>query len=290
MKSVVDIRAGADLLDSAHPAAALIRGRHGHFMVPKHDIYVGKSMLAYGEYNRQEQKLLSQILSSGMAFIEVGAHMGAHSVPMAQAVGAHGYGMVIEVQPFLYQLLRANLTLNALSHVDTALLAAGAARGIIELYFPDYHQSNNFGGYSLDALKLYSDNNAPASIEMNTLDAVYMGQRLDLIKIDAEGMEYDILCGAEQLIAQYRPMLYVENDRRHLSARLIKYLFELNYLLYWHLPPLFDKDNYFAHPYNHYGSVVSINVLALPREIKSNIKGLHIINTPEDWPISLGET
>ncbi len=46
------------------------------------------------------------------------------------------------------------------------------------------------------------------------LDDVYDRDTLKLIKIDVEGMELEVMKGAERIISTLRPILYVENEFR----------------------------------------------------------------------------
>ena len=110
-----------------------------------------------------------------------------------------------------------------------------------------------------------------------TLDADLDLTRLDLIKIDVEGMELDVLKGADRLLRRFAPVLYVENDRPEKSESLIRRLLALNYQLFWHIPSLFNPRNFYKNRENVYGHVVSVNMLCLPRNGKHEIKGLEEI-------------
>ena len=61
-------------------------------------------------------------------------------------------------------------------------------------------------------------------------------------------------------------MLYVENDRRHQSADLIRQIRELGYTCYWHLPPLYHPDNFYRNPANVFPGIVSIDMLCLAKQ------------------------
>jgi hypothetical protein len=97
-------------------------------------------------------------------------------------------------------------------------------------------------------------------------------------------MELSVMRGAAATIAKFRPILYVENDRRDKSPALIEYLSSLGYRLYWHLPPLFNPSNYFDNPSNEFGNVVSVNMLCVHSSVKSAIQGLRPVDGPDsDW-------
>ena len=68
-----------------------------------------------------------------------------------------------------------------------------------------------------------------------------------------------------------RPVIYVENDREEQSAGLIGCLLGMNYRLWWHVPFLYNPDNFLANPENVYPGVVSFNMLCLPAEQAAQI-------------------
>src|SRR5260370_13229979 len=103
-----------------------------------------------------------------------------------------------------------------------------------------------------------------------------------MLKADVEGMEVDVLAGARQTIGKFRPVLYVENDREARSEELITLIDELGYAMWWHLPRMFNPDNFAKNPDNIFGGVISVNLLCLPKEAKSSIAGLRKVSRPKD--------
>ena len=94
------------------------------------------------------------------------------------------------------------------------------------------------------------------------------------IKLDVEGMEIMALTGAQETISKFRPIMYVENDRKENSEALIRLIASFGYRMYWHLPPLFNPDNYNKNPENVFGNIVSKNMLCFHRDKKINILGM----------------
>ena len=91
--------------------------------------------------------------------------------------------------------------------------------------------------------------------------------RLDLIKIDVDGMEQAVLRGGMETIRPLRPKLYVENDRVEASAALIRLIRDLGYRLWWHLPGLYSPNNFRGVPQNIFGTnYISINMLCCRAE------------------------
>ena len=87
-------------------------------------------------------------------------------------------------------------------------------------------------------------------------------------------MEIMALTGAQETISKFRPIMYVENDRKENSEALIRLIASFGYRMYWHLPPLFNPDNYNKNPENVFGNIVSENMLCFHRDKKINILGM----------------
>ena len=82
---------------------------------------------------------------------------------------------------------------------------------------PDYLSPASFGSLELKpqgtaefiGQKIDYSPGATQEIRCLTLDSLGLG-RIDMIKIDVEGMEMEVLAGARQAIAKHRPILLVE--------------------------------------------------------------------------------
>ncbi len=241
--------------------------RHGPMLYNALDIYVGRSFDLYGEFSHGEADVFDQVLRPGMVALDVGANIGAHTIVMARAVGPKGVIIAFEPQRVVFQMLCANMALNVLENVRTFHAAAGAEAGEIVVPNINYAASGNFGGVSLGQ---YENGE---SVGVRTLDSLSLSQ-CQFIKIDAEGMENEVLKGAGETLSRFRPVLYVENDRREHSSELIERLFSADYRLYWHRPPLFNPDNFFANSENVFENLVSGNMLCLPKENTTSVAGL----------------
>ncbi len=266
------------------PPYLLVQARHGWMLANPHDVYLGRAIVDYGEYGEHESRFLASLLSYRPGkVVEIGANVGTHTVPMAKALAAEGRELIaFEPQPFLFQNLCANLALNGLTNVTTFQLACGDKNQVVYFPAPDYSADNNFGAISmeLDAL--------PGSLSARCvrLDDAVDTAPVALLKIDVEGYELLALQGAVGILTRSRPVLYVENDRVEHSRALIEWLWSQNYRLYWHIPHLFNPDNFFKNEMNAYGNAASFNMLGLPRELDVSMDGLQEIDSASYHPLT----
>ncbi len=256
--------------------------RHGAMLYLVTDQYIGQSLDRYGEYSEGEIDLFRQLVRPGATILEIGANLGTHTVFLAKAAGPGGTLHAFEPQRVIFQILCANVALNALTNVYAHHAAVGRESGMITVPRVDYTATGNFGGISMK--------NWPEGerVPLMSVDSLALA-RCDLMKIDVEGMEGEVIAGAVRTIRQFRPLLYVENDRQEKSAALIRQLLDLDYRLYWHLPPLFNSQNYFGVAENVFGPIISSNMLGIHALIPQNLTGFRQITSPEDnWRNPVG--
>jgi FkbM family methyltransferase len=232
--------------------------RYGQMLFNRYDIYIGRSLQMYGEFSEGECDLFRQIVQPGQTVVEVGANIGAHTVPLAQWAGPKGRVFAFEPQRVVFQTLCANVALNHLLNVHCLQQAVGSESGSIVVPLIDYQAENNFGGLGLGSYT------RGERVPLVTIDALELGA-CDFIKLDVEGMEQEALLGARQTIERLKPVLYVENDRKDRSDDLIRTLDGMGYLLYWHLPPYFNPRNFAGLSENLFGNLVSKNMLCFHR-------------------------
>ncbi len=246
-------------MNDFEPLHRLRRCRHGCFLYNRHDVIVGRSLDQYGEYSEDELVLLGSYLRPQDVVVDVGANLGVHTVFFARRVGRQGRVLAFEPQRLIFQLLCGNVVLNHLTNVNCMPAGAGAIAGHARLQYLDYGQESNFGGVSLQS------EGDGEQVEIRRLDEFAL-RTCRLIKIDVEGMERDVLLGAAETIRQFRPVLYVENDRHEKSRDLIETLRSMSYRMYWHRAPYFNPHNYLGATENIFPNVYAINMLCLPAE------------------------
>lgn len=242
--------------------------RFGHMIYPKLDQFIGRSLELYGEWSYGESLLFEQLVNHNDTVVDIGAHIGAHTVRFGQICKSV---IAIEPQRLIYQLLCANVAMNHLDNVYCINSAVGF-RGHIKrsnyVYIEniDLNRPNNSGACGV-AIK--NDGIKAKLLEIDSLKL----DNCKLIKIDVEGMEPDVLTGASQTIKKFKPFLYFENHSNEDLYKAINILKPYNYKLYWHTPSLFNPDNFNHYAVNVFNGIVSKNILAVPDVCSLNFNG-----------------
>jgi FkbM family methyltransferase len=236
-----------------------VETRHGTFTVFDEDELVGLSLATYGEYSEGEVDVFRKVLNPGDVAIDVGANIGALTIPMAKLVSDEsGVGCVyaFEASGANYSLLMHNLEQNGLGN---------------KVIVKPHAASDNNGKLKVDkqsALHAYCrpDINAGEfEVECSTIDDLQLG-RCKLIKIDVDGHELEVLNGAIKTIKRCRPVIYIENEIDEKREALVAWFIDNNYRCFWHRPYMFNVDNFRGVKKNIFGALVSIMNVCVPDE------------------------
>src|SRR5262249_967976 len=177
----------------------LVKTEVGFLLCAATDHAVLSCLLEIGELERGTRILIQKYLRPGNVFIDVGANVGMHTLAAARAM--QGQGKIIAFEPFepTMRMLEKSIWMNGFSSMTEIHQAAVSnAAGRQQLFI-----GATSGHHSLFALEP-SPNNAqgPVEVPLVRLDSVIAaGQRIDLMKIDAEGAELEVIEGAVSLIA-----------------------------------------------------------------------------------------
>jgi FkbM family methyltransferase len=256
---------------------AIVRGRYGLMAYNPNDLYVGRSVERYGEFGEQELDVMRGALPEGGIAFDVGANIGTHAVAFARHVGPNGSVFAFEPQRVVHGFLATNATLNGLAWIHPVHAAVGAGPG--EMLMPDYAYTNeaNYGAIAMSA----AEQGWP--VRVVTLDDYCWLPRVDLVKIDVEGMEAQVLDGARRFLDRFRPVLFVENDRSSTAVGILERLLAARYRVYWHAVPLFRENNWRGERENVFGNTGTINVLCIPVERPQSV-GLAECTDPHAKP------
>jgi FkbM family methyltransferase len=171
----------------------------------------------YGHYHeRYEAQMVLALLDMDEIFWDIGANIGYFSLIAATALGNSGQILAFEPGRLAYERLLDNISLNPFTNIKTFQLAVAEAEGEAVLYLS--------GDIADSSASLYHPGKEPGVRQVCktiSLDKFLVEQGLrppDFLKIDVEGAELAVLQGAENLIANYTPLLLMEMEEKNLAA------------------------------------------------------------------------
>jgi FkbM family methyltransferase len=187
-------------------------------IINANDKYIGRSIELHGSWAADDIELIKSIVDilledrKQVCFYDVGANIGTHSVALARHFGPKITIRAFEAQRQIYYMLCGNVALNGLDNVICEHVAVAERATTLTVTLPDYGQVNNFGGLELIPPS-HSDNDTMIHQGTEQVPTVTLDQyqdRVDLIKLDVEGMEHLVLAGAANLFQQHRPVCFFE--------------------------------------------------------------------------------
>jgi FkbM family methyltransferase len=229
-----------------------VNGRFGEVWFYGKDEYVGKSFYNYGEFSGDECDIILGLADKNKLSLDIGANVGA----IAQMFEYYKYPCVaFEPQPEIHKLLVKNFK------GETHNCALGSAEGTAQMPRLRYGARYNYGGMSLNTRTELGSYPVP----VKTLDS-FNFENVGFIKIDVEGWEEEVLKGAVETINKYKPVMYIEDDRREKSDSLRKFITSLGYSMEDSRPPLYRENNFFGKKVNVWApnNYLSFNIICRP--------------------------
>lgn len=239
-------------MEASNAAAfSLCMTDHGMMIIPTWDYYVnpdgtnsigvGHILRTQGAYDLDMVAIVTSVLAQrharddvgqGVA-IDGGANVGVYTIEMARAMKGWGRVIAFEPQRAIYHALAGNCAINNCLNVDLIHAAVGDRNGLTRIPEIDYTKPGCYGGLQLEG-KFHSIEKTGREdmVPIHMIDSMALG-RLDLLKLDIEGMEMKALRGAAQTIKRCKPFIMAEwivGEGGH--KPIDEFLHELGYVVY----------------------------------------------------------
>jgi FkbM family methyltransferase len=231
----------------------------GQFSVVVDTLYPIEREMLSGIYDEGTVKIIRKYVRSGDVCFDVGANVGAITLALAQATGAPGQVHAFEPGPATFARLETNLALNPelKTTVHVHQLGVSDRPGFLKWR----EDMNNRGNANLRGPE-------GTEVSVTTLDDFcrdHRMSRVDFIKVDVEGMEYEVIKGAETALRTFRPILYFETVQPFVAIRGFDIFGETERMLKQCGYALFKVDES-ANTKSTTSADLSENTLALPVE------------------------
>ena len=191
-----------------------------------------------GSYELSIQQCIERSVERGRVFYDLGAHVSYFTLLASELVGSEGRVYAFEPVPRNLRYLKEHLRINFAANVQVIEAAVSDNDG--EAHFEQTASSQM--GY----LKPDGDMRV-ATVCLNTLVANGTILPPAYIKMDVQGAEMCALRGAEQLLADHKPIIFLSTHGQSVHAQCCKLLRTLGYsLLPVHGKSVEDTDELLA--------------------------------------------
>ena len=193
-------------LSAADGDAEIVRTALPGFLIhsARADAAIGRHVRA-DNYERDVTGFFRRFLRPGMAVLDLGANIGYFALLSAAIVGPGGYVLAVEPNPANTRLLEASRRANRFDHLAVCQAAAGPGLGMLALHTD--HSNGTTSPMAPDADAVLASTTV-GCIPPDLL--LPRGRRIDLVKVDVEGAEYNALLGCRAMLARDRPTIVSE--------------------------------------------------------------------------------
>ncbi len=228
-----------------------IRGKPRHYPYQIHDFSLDDGRIvhyAHWRHPREESKDISsqmvdayrEILDEGDSCIDIGAHTGDSTLPIALAMNGTGWVLALEPNPYVYHVLEKNARANRDSaSIETVMAAAATREGFLQFEYSDHGYCN---GGRHEGISPFAHGHAfkldvfciDLQRELDTTYASYL-PRLKFIKTDTEGHDLYVLRSILPTLRRFQPIIKAEVFKRtdlEYRRELLHLLEELGYQVY----------------------------------------------------------
>jgi FkbM family methyltransferase len=183
---------------------SLVSAKGFSIYVQEDDTSVGQHVKR-GAYEPHVTAVFRERVRPGMHVLDIGANIGYYTMLSASLVGPSGSVIAIEPNPASAKLLEASRRANSFDNVTVAQVAAGRELGMLVIH-------GSYGNVMTsaapdDAAALLNSTTVPT---LRVDDLVPRNRKIDFLKIDVEGAEYNALLGASELIKRCHPTIVSE--------------------------------------------------------------------------------
>ena len=163
-------------------------------------------------------RIFRTLIGSAHTFLDVGANIGYYTLAAA-TLNPSVRIVSFEPLPSAFHFLRRNVEINGFTNVTTEMLALSDAEGETTFFvsrnpkFADVaHNLASTGALDRD-LGARTEHVEAIPVRTDTLDhyvTTRFQEKVDLVKLDAEGSEARILSGAGTVLREHRPIILCE--------------------------------------------------------------------------------
>lgn len=212
---------------------------------PRGSYGVGYQLLQTGSFDSDELNTCIELLrlrrryfGDGVLALDCGANIGVHAVKWAIEMNSWGGVMAFEAQERIYYALAGNIALNNCFNASAVHAALGNPKNkesFLDIPVCDYTKRSSFGSLELkqtsnsEFIGQNIDCNRTQRVPLVKIDSFDLS-RIDLMKIDVEGMEMEVLKGALNQLKKHKPILQIEiikSDRKGIQTLLLDLGYEL---------------------------------------------------------------
>ena len=171
------------------------------------------SIYLLGSFEPSVVRTYRPLVRAGDTVLDIGANVGAHTLPLARAVGPTGRVVAFEPTAWASAKLRANVDLNpelaGRIRAEQVMLTGAGDTGLPAGIYSSWPLTTQGDLHPQHLGRLMSTDDA----QVTSLDDYVTRngvEKVDFVKLDVDGAEPDVLRGATATVTRHRPVIVME--------------------------------------------------------------------------------
>jgi FkbM family methyltransferase len=217
---------------------------------------------------------LRKYIRKGDSCIDIGAHLGYFTIELSKLTAPGGEVFAVEPMSKFNSVLERLLRRYKANNVKLYPVALGGEGKFVEMGIPEVGRKKRFAHARVMTSTPGLEYTDTEKVENYAGDELFKDlKRLDFVKCDVEGLEYQVFSSMMGTLTRHRPLLLGEFFDRDERIRLYELLRPLGYEAF-----LLDRDKWHALDVYAGGEMVSQNNYFIPESHRHRLKHLFHFN------------
>lgn len=166
-----------------------------HYRIPNTIENVGKELFINGIYEVKTIKAIKRLLNNSSIFFDVGANIGAISLPLAKTTHANIHAF--EPSRSIFQFLKMNVHKNGIKNI-TLNNCAVHSKNDADIEF--FAVEEKYGNSSLAPTFIQQPHYSVKTVSLDAYCTRHAITEIDVLKVDVQGFEIEVLKGCRSLL------------------------------------------------------------------------------------------
>lgn len=221
----------------------LILGKY-EFQTIENDKGISTELQIYESHEPLTTHLMIKELKENMVCVDLGSNIGYYAVIESNIIGESGKIFAIEPSPVNFPILRLNLENQKKNNFLAYNIAIGDKNEDMEFIIST---KSNWSKIRMNNENINSADKI-IKIPVKTLDSFVIENnitKIDILRMDVEGFEYNIILGANNVLEKYKPKIFVEIHKMYLgkekTCEIFNDLKNKGYEIKYYIPRIYDS-------------------------------------------------
>ncbi|OUJ73733.1 FkbM family methyltransferase [Hymenobacter crusticola] len=193
-------------------------------------VYLRLVGAGWGKDKYPELFFLAKLVKPGFVCLDIGANLGYYSVALSRLAGPQGKVLAVEPIPIFQNIWKDNVRLSGYNNVQLLPYALGGENTTVQMGTPERNGLLHHGMTKIAASNTQEHYARTYDVPMRVPDELLTDlARLDFVKCDVEGFEYEVFRHMQLTLRRFRPLIQTELNGLENRRNVVELLEKLGY-------------------------------------------------------------